>query len=271
MTSQIDKAEVFRRLHVAGDPLILYNIWDAGSAKAVERAGAEAVATGSWSVAAAQGYADGEELPLDTALAVAERIVQSVDLPVTVDFEGGYASDPGTVGQNVRRLLAIGVIGLNVEDRVVKAHGLYDIEDQAARLRAARDAADAAGVRAFINARTDVFLNAAPDSDPTSLLDEALGRAAAYAEAGADGFFVPGLTDEALIRSICAEVSRPVNVMTADPHGIAGLAACGVSRISFGPNPYIGLTAVLEREARACVTSRQQRAGTVAAAARVRG
>jgi 2-methylisocitrate lyase-like PEP mutase family enzyme len=253
MTSQIDKAERFRSLHVPHDPLILYNIWDAGSAKAVARAGAKAVATGSWSVAAAQGYEDGEELPLDDALAVVGRIVQSVECPVTVDFEGGYAIDPDILGQNVRRLLALGVIGLNFEDQVVNAHGLYSIEDQVKRLRAVRAAADAMGVPAFINARTDVFLKAPPDVDHASLMADALARAAAYAEAGADGFFVPGLTDKRLIRTICETVALPVNVMVADPQDDGDLASLGVSRISFGPHPYLRLTAVLEREAGACV------------------
>lgn len=261
MTSQTDKAEVFRLLHIPQNPIILYNIWDAGSAKAVERAGARAIATGSWSVAAAQGHADGEHLPLDIALAVAERIVQSVDVPVSVDFEGGYATDPETIGQNVRSLLALGVIGLNFEDQEVKASGLYGIEEQAARLRAVRDAGEAVGVPVFINARTDVFLKAAPDADRMCLLQEALARATAYAEAGADGFFVPGLTDESLIRKICDEVGLPVNVMTADPQSIGDLAACGASRISFGPNPYISLTAVLEREARLADLDRSKQVG----------
>lgn len=174
MTSQINKAEFFRSLHVPHYPLILYNIWDAGSAKAVAAAGAKAIATGSWSVAAAQGYQDGEELPLDDALAVVARITCSVDIPVTVDFEGGYAADPETVSRNVRRLLALGVIGLNFEDQVVDGKGLYSIEDQVARLRAVREAADSLGVPAFINARTDVFLKAAPHAEPAGLLDDAL-------------------------------------------------------------------------------------------------
>ncbi|MGK8236541.1 isocitrate lyase/phosphoenolpyruvate mutase family protein [Roseovarius sp. MS2] len=253
MTSQIDKAEFFRSLHTPHDPLILYNIWDAGSATAVAAAGAKAIATGSWSVAAAQGYQDEEVLPLDDALAVVARITRSVDLPVTVDFEGGYAADPETVGQNVRRLLALGVIGLNFEDQVVGGKGLYSIEDQVARLRAVREAADSLGVPAFINARTDVFLKAAPDSEHANLLEDALARAAAYTEAGADGFFVPGLTDKTLIRQICEEVALPVNVMmAADPENISDVAALGVSRISFGPHPYISLTSALKREASAC-------------------
>lgn len=253
MTSQIDKAKLFRGLHVPHKPIILYNIWDAGSAKAIVRAGARAVATGSWSLAAAQGYEDGEELPLDDALAVVDRIVQSVDCPVTVDFEGGYAVDPDTLVQNTRRLLTLGVIGLNFEDQVVNARRLYSVEDQVARLRAVRAAADALGIPAFINARTDVFLKAAPDVDHASLVDDAVARAAAYAKAGADGFFVPGLTDKTLIRTICEKVGLPVNVMVADAQGNSDLASLGVSRISFGPSPYIKLTAILEREAGACV------------------
>lgn len=253
MTSQIDWAQQFRRMHVPHDPLILHNIWDAGSARAVARAGAKAIATSSWSVAAAQGYGDGEELPLDDALAVVASIVRCVDLPVTVDFEGGYAADPERVGQNVRRLLALGVVGLNFEDQVVNAPGLYSIADQVDRLRAVRAAADASGVPAFINARTDVFLKAATDANHASLLDDAVARAAAYADAGADGFFAPGLTDPTLIRTLCEAVALPVNVMAADPSRNGELAACGASRISVGPYPYIRLSAVLEREAGACV------------------
>lgn len=252
MTLQTDKAKECRRLHGPNDRLVLYNIWDAGSAKAVVRAGVKAVAAGSWSVAAAQGYEDGEHRPLDDALAVVGRIVTSVDCRVSVDFEGGYAADPDTLGQNVHRLLTPGVIGLNFEDQVVQAQGLYSIEDQVKRLCAVRDAAEGLGIPAFINTRTDVCLQAAPNIDHASLLDEALARAEAYAAAGADGFFVPGLTDKRLIRSLCAAVTLPVNVMAADPQDCRDLADLGVSRVSFGPHPYLRLAAALERDAAAC-------------------
>lgn len=136
---------------------------------------------------------------------------------------------------------------------MVDGKGLYSIKDQVARLRAVREAADALGILAFINARTDVFLKAEPDREHATLLNDALERAAAYAEAGADGFFVPGLTDNTLIRQICEEVVLSVNVMmAADPENIGDIAALGVSRISFGPNPYRSLITALEREARAC-------------------
>lgn len=250
MTSQIDAARHFHSLHKPNEPIVLYNVWDAGSAVAVARAGARAIATGSWSVAAAQGHTDGEEISLDDALAIAARIVAKVDLPVTVDFEGGYAADPALVGENVRRLLALGAVGLNFEDQVVDGPGLHAIDDQVARLRAVRKAADDQGVPAFINARTDVFLKAAPDVDHAGLVDEALAREAAYSKAGADGFFVPGLKDKALIRRICEQATLPINVMVmGEPEEAREIATLGVSRISLGPAPYIRMMAHLEQDA----------------------
>ncbi|AGT10912.1 isocitrate lyase/PEP mutase family protein [Paracoccus aminophilus] len=251
MSSHRDKAQLFHSLHKPSDPVILYNIWDAGSAAAVARAGAKAIATGSWSVAGAQGYKDGQALPLEEALVIAARIVASVDLPVTVDFEGGYAADPQAVGENVRRLLELGVVGLNFEDQIVAGTGLHSVSDQVARVSAVRRAADALGVPAFVNARTDVFLKAAPEADPAALRDEAIARGKAYAEAGADGIFVPGLTDRALIAEICTALALPVNVMMPDdPAGLREVAALGVGRVSLGPAPYRSMIAALEEKAR---------------------
>lgn len=254
MTSQIENSKYFRSLHTPRNPIVLYNIWDAGSALAVERAGAKAIATSSWSVAAAQGYADGEQLPLEDALTVVARIAKCVKLPVTIDFEGGYAADPEAIGQNVHRLLAHGVVGFNFEDQVVDGPGLYSVEDQVVRIRAARQAADALGVPAFINARTDVFLKAAQEAAHADLVNEALARGKAYASVGADGFFVPGLNDKSLIKHVCEAVSLPVNVMTAgNAREVSELANLGVARISLGPSPYIGLVSTFEENASAFV------------------
>lgn len=236
--SSIEKAETLRALHVPGSPVVLYNIWDAGSAGAVAKAGAKALATGSWSVAEAQGFRDGEALPLEFLLAIAERIVATNDLPLTVDFEGGYAIAPEAVTLNVERLISAGAVGLNFEDRVVKGKGLHAIADQAARIRAVRAAGEQTGTPIVINARTDLFLQSKPE-DHASHLTEALERAAAYAEAGGDSFFVPGLADPDLIQKVCAACPLPVNVMLRDVNAqIAPLAALGVGRISFGPAPY---------------------------------
>ena len=140
--SQSRKAKEFAALHVKGTPVVLYNAWDAGSAKAIVDAGSKAIATSSWSVAAAQGYEDGEELPLAFAEQIVGRIAATVDVPVTVDFEGGYSEDDRELASNISRLLELGVIGINFEDRVVKGKGLYSIERQAQRIAAIRAAAE---------------------------------------------------------------------------------------------------------------------------------
>src|ERR1700754_2141910 len=128
MSTQKEKAKLFTSLHIKGSPVILFNIWDAGSARAIEEAGAKAIATGSWSVAAANGFDDGQKVPIDLAFANLERIVSAVGLPVTLDFEGGYATDIAELKENITRLIAAGGIGLNFEDRIVDGDGLHSIE-----------------------------------------------------------------------------------------------------------------------------------------------
>lgn len=189
---QTDKARHFADLHVKGTPLLLYNAWDAGSAKAIRDAGAKAIATSSYSVAEAQGYRDGEAIPVGFVERIVGQIAATIDLPVTVDFEGGYDGDDddGLAG-NVARLLDLGVIGINFEDRVVKGSGLYEISRQADRIATVRETARVRGVELFINARTDLFLG--QGRDEAQLIGEALDRAKAYAAAGASGFFIPGL------------------------------------------------------------------------------
>ena len=231
------KASRFAALHVKGTPLVLYNAWDAGSAKAVLDAGAKAVATSSWSVAEAQGYRDGEAIPRAFVESIVERIAHTINVPVTVDFEGGYSEDDRTLAGNVSRLIDLGVVGINFEDRVVQGKGLYAIDRQAKRISAIRNVAEKSGVPLFINARTDVFFER---DDHAKAVDEALVRANAYQVAGASGFFVPGLVDRALIKQVCEGVSLPVNVMVME--GVpsnAQLAKIGVARISYGPIPYI--------------------------------
>src|ERR1700687_5629763 len=181
--NQIEKAKAFTELHVKGKPLLLYNAWDAGSAKAILAAGAKAIATSSWSVAEAQGYRDGEAIPIELAEQIVGRIAATVGVPVTVDFEGGYSENDGELAGNISRLLDTGVIGINFEDRVVKGTGLYDIDRQARRISAIRKAAEQKGVELFINARTDLFLG--QGRDPAQFVGEALDRAKAYAAAGA--------------------------------------------------------------------------------------
>jgi 2-methylisocitrate lyase-like PEP mutase family enzyme len=225
------KAKAFAALHVPGDPLVLFNVWDAGSAFTVAEAGAKAVATGSWSVAAAQGFADGEKIPLDLAIANLERIVAATTLPVTVDLEGGYG-DAAAAAARARRA---GAVGCNIEDRVVGGEGLYPADRHAARLAALREAV---GPGFFVNARIDLFLHA-PLESHEALLDEALARGRAYAEAGADGLFLPGLSDEALIAAACERAPLPVNIMVwKGTPPLLRLAELGVARISHAGAPW---------------------------------
>ena len=244
-------ASLFRRfaaLHVQGDPLVLFNIWDAGSARAVAKAGAKAIATGSASVAMANGFGDGQELPMDFALENARRIVNAVNLPVTVDFEGAYSADPAEGARNLAKLAEAGAVGCNFEDQIVGGEGLHPITVQAERIAAARQAV---GADFFINVRTDLFLKAPQETHDVAMLDEAIERVRAYAEAGASGFFVPMLGDLDMLRRLCAESPIPVNFMTYPgcPSN-AEIAATGVARISHGPFPHMALMAKLEEMGR---------------------
>lgn len=239
MKMQIECANLLKNLHIKGNPLILFNIWDAGSARAIQDIRAKVIATGSWSVAATHGYDDGEKLPFDLVLANIQRIIASVDIPVTIDLEGGYGKSPTEVKENVIKIIESGVVGINFEDQIVDGEGLYSIEDQCARISAIRDVANHAEIPIFINARTDIFFKTDATNHNDALLDKALVRACAYAESGASGFFAPGLREARYIERLCEYSPIPVNIMvmpnTPKPKQLAEL---GVARISYGPGPY---------------------------------
>jgi 2-methylisocitrate lyase-like PEP mutase family enzyme len=255
MSDQIQRTRDFHQLHVKGEPLVLYNCWDPGSAKIIAAAGAKAIATGSWPVAAAFGFADGENIPLDLALGNISRIVAAVDLPVTMDIEGGYGIEPEKVAQTVKQTIEAGAIGFNFEDQIVGGQGLHSIDMQTKRIAAAVAAVSASGIPAFVNARTDLFLKAKPETHDMALLDQVIERAKAYEQAGANGFFVPGLGDAALIQKLTDSTSLKVNIM-AFPHvpPRTELANLGVARISHGPIPWRKMAACLEAEARAAIS-----------------
>lgn len=252
--TQQERAEAFTALHVKGDPVVLFNIWDPGSARTVEKAGAKALATGSWPVAAAFGYADGEAIPLEMALGNLSRIIAGTDLPVTVDLESGYGVSPKDVADTVRQAIEAGAVGFNFEDQVIGANGLYASDVQSERIAAARAACDKLGVPAFINARTDIFLKAKPETHSADMLADAVVRAHAYEEAGASGFFAPGLADEVMIETLCKQIDLPVNII-ALPHvpPKQRLAELGVARISYGPVPYRQMMASLDAAAKAAL------------------
>ena len=203
----------FRERHLTGAPLVLPNAWDAASARIIERAGAEAVATTSAGVAWSLGVPDGDRLDVDEAVAAVARIVRAVDVPVTADIESGY----GDVARTVRLVRDAGAVGINIEDGPAAAPE---------RIVAAR----AAGGDLFVNARIDTFLLSVGG------VDETVARAKAYVDAGADGVFVPGVSDRDVIAELVSRIPAPVNVMAgpgAPP--VAELAELGVRRVSVGP------------------------------------
>jgi 2-methylisocitrate lyase-like PEP mutase family enzyme len=242
--------ETFAALHVPGDPVVLYNIWDVGSARAVVAAGARALATGSHPVADANGWPDGQQVPIDFALANAKRIAEAVELPLTVDFEGAYSSDPDQGGANVARLAATGAVGCNLEDQVIGGDGLHPLDLQVKRIAAIRRAV---GDAFFINARTDTLLKTQDHGDST--IDQVIERGKAFADAGASGFFVPRLADPKQIERVVSEVPLPLNVIAFPGAPDKQVwADAGVARISHGPFPHRALMKTLEEMARSAIS-----------------
>jgi 2-methylisocitrate lyase-like PEP mutase family enzyme len=251
MNERIQKADQFRALHIPGKPLVLFNVWDVGSARAVAGAGAKAIATGSWSVAHANGFEDGEQTPLDLAIDNLRRIVSTTHLPVSIDLEGGYGATADKVGNTVRLAIEGGAVGCNLEDSIPESGELRTLVDQAGRIQSARRIAEDAEIDFFINARTDVFFRQSADRHDNAMILEAVERAYAYAEAGADGLFVPGLADLALIARLVEASSLPINIMLGDSTSpLSAFAEQGVARISHGPRPYLIAMKVLEEAAR---------------------
>jgi 2-methylisocitrate lyase-like PEP mutase family enzyme len=243
------KFETFAALHVPGNPVILYNIWDVGSALAVVAAGAKALATGSHPVADANGWPDGQQVPVDFALANAKRIIDAVDLPLTVDFESAYSTDPELGGANVARLAATGAVGCNFEDQVIGGEGLHPLDLQVQRITAIRNAV---GDQFYINARTDLFLKTQTYDD--RLIDQVVERGKAFADAGASGFFVPRLSDPQQIERVVREVPLPLNVIAFPGAPDKRVwAEAGVARISHGPFPHRSLMKSFEEMARTAI------------------
>jgi 2-methylisocitrate lyase-like PEP mutase family enzyme len=248
--NQEQRAHSFHKLHIKGNPVVLYNIWDAGSATAVAQTGAKAIASGSHGVANANGFEDGENIPLELAIENARRIVSTTNLPVTMDIETGYGISPQEIYTSVQRVISTGIVGINIEDQDLAASQLRPLDEQIERIKAVRRAADDLSMPLFINARSDVFKNAEPSSHNEELLAKAIERAMAFKEAGAHGFFLPGITNLDLIKKLCDESALPVNIIWLN--GMPStrlLAEAGAARISYGPGPYLEMIEWLKAKA----------------------
>jgi 2-methylisocitrate lyase-like PEP mutase family enzyme len=235
--AQKSKAEAFRRMHLQKPILVLPNAWDGASARIFEEAGFSAIATTSAGVAHTAGYADGQIIPLDDMITIVKWIVHSVEVPVTADMESGFGHEAGEVGETVRRIIETGAVGMNLEDTI---HGgerqLYELPVAVARIRAAREAANAAGIPLVINARTDVFLLSI--GEKSSRFDHALKRLNAYREAGADCLYPIGFFDTETIGRLAKAVNGPINIAGlpgAPP--VSELERLGVARVSTASCP----------------------------------
>jgi 2-methylisocitrate lyase-like PEP mutase family enzyme len=229
--NRTEKLNSFKALHLDTQPLLLGNVWDAHSAILAEKAGFKALGTSSHAIAIAMGYHDGEEISFDEMLFVVQRIINAVNIPVSVDFEAGYSSNYNQVVTYVKQLVKAGAVGINIEDSIVK-EGKRQL-DKADNL-IGKIKAIVSETNVFINARTDTYT-----TKHLNALNESIERALAYKKAGAHGIFVPLIETEKDIKAFVTKVEMPLNVFTTNqlPHYEA-LTALGVKRISHGAKQY---------------------------------
>lgn len=256
MTDQTSKAKLFSELHVKGEPVIIYNAWDGGSAKTIAGCGAKAIATGDHPVGFAHGFGSDDfdgftfEIYLGTIKEIGSRIG---DLPYSVDINNADGLVAEALTKRIQTVIEAGAVGINFEDSGAGEKEVLPTEEQVERLKTIRSAAEAAGIPLFINARTNVFI-LADKSQHAALLDEAVARASAYKTAGANGFFVPGLMDLDLIKQLVSKVDLPVNIIRLPgAPSTKDLVAAGVARVSFGPVPQMAMTEWLKQQATAAL------------------
>jgi 2-methylisocitrate lyase-like PEP mutase family enzyme len=222
----------FSRAQAASKPLVLVNVWDAASARIVETCGGAAIATSSAGLAWAHGYADGEMLPLEALLSAVQEIVRSVSIPVSVDFEGGYAESVQDLLQLLDAICKTGAVAVNIEDWDSRNGALRDADDAFRRIEAVKKHF---GDGVYVNARTDIALRETVDGDAMAPICE---RLRGFAQAGCDGVFVPGVADKEELREMAGATDRPFNALAGNGSPtVRELAELGVARVSVGSGP----------------------------------
>ncbi|HET7206253.1 MAG TPA: isocitrate lyase/phosphoenolpyruvate mutase family protein [Terriglobales bacterium] len=247
--SQNDKAMVFRQMHRGPKTLLLPNAWDVASARIIEDAGFDAIATSSAGVAFSLGYPDGQKISREEMLARVARIARAVTVPVTADVEAGYGHRPEDAALTAQAVIDAGAVGMNLEDGTGDpAKPLVDLSLQLEKIRALREAAMKARVLIVLNARTDVYLDGV--GDPEKRYDLTLERALAFRDAGADCIFVPGVRDSETISRLVKDLKCPVNILAgAGSPPIPELQQLGVARVSLGSGPMRATLGFLRRMA----------------------
>src|SRR5438445_3710083 len=245
----MDAADRLRALHKTPPIFVIPNAWDAASARVFEAEGFPAIATTSAGVAAALGYPDGGAVPAREMIEAVSRIARAVKVPVSADIEHAYAATPDAVADVVLRVIAAGAVGINLEDSVPGAPDLEPLALQLDKIQAIIKAANKAGVRVVINARTDVFLRALGPAE--ARLGVAVERGTAFLGAGADCVFVPGARDRETIAALVQRIGGPVNILAVDgTPPIPDLEALGVARVSLGSGPMRATLALVRDVAR---------------------
>jgi 2-methylisocitrate lyase-like PEP mutase family enzyme len=236
-SKQKKKAEAFRAMHTDTGVVLLPNVWDVASARIIEEAGFQAVATTSAGIAFAQGFPDGQKIPAEQMIAAVVHIASAVGVPVTADVEAGYGQRPEDAGRTARGVIEAGAVGMNFEDATGDAdHPLTELTLQLERVRAIRETAHELGIPIVLNARTDVYLLQV--GEPSGRYDEAVRRLAAFRDAGADCVFVPGVRDGETIGRFVADLKCPVNILgVPGSPSVLELVKLGVKRISLGSGP----------------------------------
>lgn len=244
---QKKKADALRVLHSRPEPLVLVNVWDAGSARIIEDLGFPAIATTSAGIAFSKGLPDGQKISPERMMAAVAEIAQAVNVPVTADAEAGYGNGPEHAAETARNVLMAGAVGMNFEDATGLAEQpLADMELQVERIHAIRESSAELGVPLLLNARTDVYLLQV--GDPAKRYDAALKRVQAYRDAGGDCVFVPGLLDPKTIGRLVSDLRCPLNILAVpNSPSIAELTSLGVKRISLGSGPMRAALGMLRR------------------------
>jgi len=243
------KANAFREMHRAGKTLVLANVWDVASARVMEEAGYQAIATSSAGVAFSLGYPDGQKISSEEMLARVARIARSVKVPVSADVEAGYGDHPEDAAETARGVIEAGAVGMNLEDGTDDAqHPLVDLTLQLEKIHAVREAALESSVLLVLNARTDVYL--AQVGAPELRYGETVRRLLAYRDAGADCVFAPGLRDAETIAQLVRDVQCPVNILVGPGSpSVPELERLGVARVSLGSGPMRATLGLLRRMA----------------------
>lgn len=234
----------FKALHQQAHPLIIANVWDVSSAKAAEKSNFQAIGTSSSAIAQMLGYEDGEEMSFDELEYIVKRIISHTPLPLSVDLEAGYSRTASTVVYHIKRLVDLGVVGINIEDSVVDgSRNILAAAKFAQTLSLINNQLVQEKINIFLNVRTDTFLLGLPD-----LINETKKRIQLYENAGADGIFIPCIVKEDEIKSIVASTTLPINVMSMPQlPDFETLKTLGVQRISMGNFLYDNMYQHLEQ------------------------